>query len=113
MVKYIKYFEEISINDVPLVGGENASLGEMCQKLKSKDVNVPDGFFTVSDAYWLLLDENRIRKSLSDILAQLDTNEFSNLSLIGNRCRQFLLSATLPEKLKNLFCCIRLLHSTN
>jgi pyruvate,water dikinase len=50
MKNYIKYFNEIHIKDVPILGGKNASLGEMFQKLTAKGVQVPDGFAT-SDAY--------------------------------------------------------------
>ena len=58
MENYIKWFEELSINDVPLVGGKNASLGEMYRQLSSKGVNVPNGFAVTANGYRLLLKEN-------------------------------------------------------
>ena len=62
-----------------LVGGKNASLGEMFNQLKDKGISVPDGFATTAAAYGLFLDENRLREPLTELLASLDTKEFTNL----------------------------------
>ncbi|MBS0649590.1 MAG: hypothetical protein JSR93_00365, partial [Verrucomicrobia bacterium] len=48
----VRWFDTLSIRDVPLVGGKNASLGEMLRTLKGKGIKVPEGFATTSDAYW-------------------------------------------------------------
>nr|WP_041934825.1 PEP/pyruvate-binding domain-containing protein [Cyclobacterium marinum] len=58
MKTYIKYFNEIGINDIPQVGGKNASLGEMYQNLSDKGIAVPYGFALTSEAYWDFLDHN-------------------------------------------------------
>jgi len=62
--KYILWFKEIMSSYVPLVGGKNASLGEMYSKLSKKGVNIPDGFALTSKAYWYYLKENRIDKKI-------------------------------------------------
>ena len=54
-MKYIKFFKELNNRDVPLVGGKNASIGEMFQELVPVGIKVPDGFAITSDAYWYLL----------------------------------------------------------
>jgi len=54
--KFTLRFNEIRIEDVPSVGGKNASLGEMYQELTSKGVKIPNGFATTSEAYWHFLE---------------------------------------------------------
>ncbi|EKE02351.1 MAG: hypothetical protein ACD_20C00398G0004 [uncultured bacterium] len=100
MANYIMQFSEIDMTNVAQVGGKNASLGEMFQKLSEKGVNVPDGFATTSQAYWDFLDENNIREKLTDILNNLDKEEFSNLHEIGEQARNTILGAKLPEGLQ-------------
>ena len=62
MNTYTKHFSEITIKDIPMVGGKNASLGEMYSALSSKGVIVPEGFATTSDGYWLFLKENNLQE---------------------------------------------------
>ncbi|SDE45194.1 phosphoenolpyruvate synthase [Pricia antarctica] len=101
MINYIKHFNEIDINDVPLVGGKNASLGEMFQKLTLKGVQVPDGFATTSEGYWYFLEKAKIKDKLFKTLAELDTKDFSNLRDIGTKARELFLNATFPSAIKN------------
>ncbi|MEY8021376.1 phosphoenolpyruvate synthase [Muriicola sp. SD30] len=101
MKTYIKYFDEIGINDIPQVGGKNASLGEMYQNLSSKGIAVPNGFAITSDAYWDFLDHNDFRSQLSTILSFLDTDNFSNLQEVGKKCRQLMLSGLFHQKLED------------
>ena len=63
-MKYIRWFEKLRSKDVPLVGGKNASLGEMIMTLKKKGIWVPDGFATTADAYWRFLEENDLKDQL-------------------------------------------------
>jgi pyruvate,water dikinase len=101
MKNYIRHFNEVDINDVPTVGGKNASLGEMFQKLTSKGVQVPDGFATTADAYWDFLQEVDIKDEIFSTLAKLDIKEFSNLKEIGASIRKTILDAELPDDIKD------------
>jgi pyruvate,water dikinase len=87
----IKYFNEIHIDDVSIVGGKNASLGEMYNELTSEGIRVPDGFATTSSAFWEFLNENKIQRSLENILIKLDRNQYSNLAEIGQQARDSIL----------------------
>ena len=100
MKNYIRHFNEIDIKDVPTVGGKNASLGEMFQKLTSKGVQVPDGFATTAEAYWHFLQEVHIKDEIFGLLAKLDTKNFANLREIGATVRKAILNTELPEDLK-------------
>lgn len=101
MKNYIKHFNEIDINDVPLVGGKNASLGEMFQKLTSKGVQIPDGFATTSEAYWHFLDEAGIKDKISNEIQKLDKKEFSNLKEVGKAIRETIANSNFPEAIKS------------
>lgn len=100
MKTYIKYFNEIGINDIQQVGGKNASLGEMYQNLSNKGVAVPDGFALTSVAYWDFLDHNDLRNQLDTVLSTLDTDNFSNLHEVGEKCRQLMLSGSFNKELE-------------
>jgi hypothetical protein len=52
VAEYVRWFEETKIEDVPLVGGKNASLGEMYRELTNKGIKIPNGFAVTADAYW-------------------------------------------------------------
>ncbi len=75
----IKWFSEISLGDLSLVGGKNASLGEMIGTLKSRQINVPFGFAITTEAYNQFLDENNIRKPIFDALNSLDVDNIAKL----------------------------------
>ena len=68
MPVFIKFFSEISIHDLPMVGGKNASLGEMFSQLTPKGILVPDGFALTADAYRLFLTENQLQATLEQLL---------------------------------------------
>jgi pyruvate,water dikinase len=99
--KYILWFDETKIADIPLVGGKNASLGEMYSNLKSKGINVPNGFAITSEAYWHFLSENKLDEKINDILKGLDTSDMRNLSDRGYQIRQIILASEFPEDLRN------------
>jgi len=100
-MKQIKNFSEIHIKDIPLVGGKNASLGEMFCELSSKGINVPDGFAITADGYWSFLNHNNIVPKLTTLLSQLDNKTFNNLSEIGSKARELLPNATIPQELRS------------
>jgi len=95
-------FNDIALSDIPLVGGKNASLGEMFSHLNSQGIKVPDGFATTSAAYWMFLKENNIFDALSELMLSLDRKTFSNLKDIGKNARQLILNAQLSKELSSL-----------
>jgi len=99
---FIKWFADITIDHVPLVGGKNASLGEMVRELTAKGVKVPDGFAITADAYRHFIREAGIDDSIRATLADLDTRDMANLSMRGQSVRQAILNATLPADLQEL-----------
>ena len=99
---YIKWFADITIDDVPLVGGKNASLGEMVRELASRGVRVPDGFAITAEAFRYFIREAGIDEKIRKILADLNTRDMANLSERGQAVRHAILSASLPEDLKTL-----------
>ena len=99
MKTFIKYFTEIELTDLPKVGGKNASLGEMFQKLSGKGIAVPDGYALTADAYWKFIENNNFKDELTKSLSSLDTANFSNLSSIGAACRELMLNGEIPAEL--------------
>jgi pyruvate,water dikinase len=96
----IKWFEDVTIDDVPLVGGKNASLGEMVRELAGKGVKVPGGFAITAHAYRHFLHEARLQPVIHAALAGLDTRNMANLGERGQTVRQAILNATLPDDLQ-------------
>ncbi|MFH1967764.1 MAG: PEP/pyruvate-binding domain-containing protein [bacterium] len=99
--KNISWFSEIGIKDVPLVGGKNASLGEMIKNLIPKGVNVPNGFATTADAYFYFLEQTGLKSQISEILTGLDAKNIKNLQEKGLAVRKLILGAELPQDFKN------------
>ncbi|MBW1916721.1 MAG: phosphoenolpyruvate synthase [Deltaproteobacteria bacterium] len=97
--KFILWFDEIGINDVPLVGGKNASLGEMIKNLSAKNILVPNGFAITAEAYRYFLKTAGIEKSIRQILDGLDTSDMNDLIRRGKRVRDVILAANLPSAL--------------
>jgi pyruvate,water dikinase len=93
-------FKNLRLTDLPLVGGKNASLGEMFNQLTEEGVKVPDGFATTAEAFWLFLKENHLEQALKDLIGQLDRTRYSNLREIGSKARKLILSGELPAQLK-------------
>lgn len=100
MKTYIRNFDEITIKDVPIVGGKNASLGEMITTLSASGIRVPVGFATTAAAFYSFLDENNLRDRIRKILSKLDKTSYSNLKLIGSEIRKIMLEGKLPLQLE-------------
>jgi pyruvate,water dikinase len=97
MAKYVKFFNELSIKDVPTVGGKNASLGEMYQKLTKSGIRIPNGFATTAEAYRHFLKDTGTQKKLKNILNGLNTHNVVDLATRGKLARQAILDAELPH----------------
>ncbi len=98
--QYIRFFEEIGIDDIPLVGGKNASLGEMYQKLIPKGVKVPNGFAITAEAYRYVLDKANVWDELRETLANIDPLDVNQLARSGKRARDIIYSAEIPDDLQ-------------
>jgi pyruvate,water dikinase len=98
--KFTLWFKEISKKDVALVGGKNASLGEMLSALGKKGVRVPDGFALTASAYWHFLKANKIDKKLKEIFNQLDRKNFSNLKEVSSAAQKLILKSSFPPELE-------------
>jgi pyruvate, water dikinase len=96
----VRWFEDIGIEDVPVVGGKNASLGEMYRELAAKGVKVPNGFAVTAQAYHDFLSEAGLEATIRETLKDLDTRDLTNLSHRGNRIRQAMLAVSLPQALE-------------
>ncbi len=100
MSTFIKFFNQLSIKDVPQVGGKNASLGEMYQNLKKSGVLVPNGFATTARAYDFFMEEAELKKKIRQALKGLDTGNVNDLFKKGEKVRNLILAAEIPEKLE-------------
>ncbi|OAQ21112.1 phosphoenolpyruvate synthase [Thermosulfurimonas dismutans] len=96
----ILWFDEIGIKDVPLVGGKNASLGEMFRNLTPKGVKVPDGFAVTAEAYRYFIRENKLADKIKKALEGLDTHNVKDLQKRGKKVRNLILKAKMPPKLE-------------
>ena len=96
----ILWFDEIGIEDVPMVGGKNASLGEMHQKLTSKGVVVPNGYAITAYAYQYLLKAAGVGAAIEEALAGLDTHDLYNLQERGAKVRDIIRNAEFPADLR-------------
>ena len=98
--RYIRFFEEIRIEDIPLVGGKNASLGEMYQRLTQEGVKVPNGFAVTAEAYRDVLTQADAWKDLHEALDDFDPADMKELERRGRRAREIVYGTGLPEALK-------------
>lgn len=98
--KFILWFSELGIKDVPLVGGKNASLGEMYRKLGKKGVRVPNGFAVTAHAYFHFIKEAGIDDDIRRILKGLNTHNVEDLARRGQRVRHTILDSDLPKDLE-------------
>ncbi|NDU92539.1 MAG: phosphoenolpyruvate synthase [Ferrovum sp.] len=99
-VSYIRWFSEIGIDDVPLVGGKNASLGEMYQNLTAEGVRVPNGFAVTAEAYRYVLEHNDAWQPLHDALDGLNPGNIRDLQSRGEKARKIVFGCELPGDLK-------------
>jgi pyruvate,water dikinase len=99
-MKFVKWFEEIGAKDVALVGGKNASLGEMIKNLGEKGVDIPSGFAITAEAYKYVIEEAGIDQKIKDTLADLDTHDMRNLAERGEKLRDLIADSPCPKELE-------------
>jgi pyruvate, water dikinase len=98
---FILWFDQLGIEDVPLVGGKNASLGEMYRLLTPKGVRIPNGFAVTAYAYRYLLDNTGAKDKIRDILKDLDTTNMDNLAEHGHKVRELIRNLEFPADLRS------------
>lgn len=96
----IRWFDELGIEDVPLVGGKNASLGEMYQQLSPQGILIPNGFATTAYAYRDMLDKAGAWDDLHAVLDELDPDDMTDLAKRGAQAREVIYAAGLPDELQ-------------
>ncbi len=97
---YVRFFETFGIADVPLVGGKNASLGEMYRELSPKGVRVPNGFAVTADAYGAVLDASGAAAALHEALDGLDPSDVTDLARRARQARDVVYAAGVPPEVE-------------
>jgi pyruvate,water dikinase len=100
-MRYIKFFKDIEAKDTPLVGGKNANLGEMYNKLFDVGVPVPNGFAVTVDGYDYFIQYNNLEEKINEILRNLDIRNILDLQEKGEQIRNLIRNGDFPEDLKN------------
>ncbi|MBW2999572.1 phosphoenolpyruvate synthase, partial [Candidatus Woesearchaeota archaeon] len=99
--EFILWFDQLTIEDVPFVGGKNASLGEMYKNLTERGVMVPNGFAVTAHAYLFLLEKAGIEDDIKQVLKGLDTSNVEDLAERGHKIREIIRNAEFPPELTN------------
>ncbi|MDH3280100.1 MAG: phosphoenolpyruvate synthase [Gammaproteobacteria bacterium] len=101
MTEHVVWFDSLGMGDVARVGGKNASLGELINRLSSAGIQVPNGFATTAQAYHEFLDQGGLAGRIEAALSSLDVEDVAELARIGADIRQWVTSAPLPPALQN------------
>ncbi|BAU62711.1 phosphoenolpyruvate synthase [Stanieria sp. NIES-3757] len=99
--KYICWFKDLNSENVALVGGKNASLGEMIHSLKDEGVSVPDGFATTAEAYWQFVEHNDLKEQIQSQI-QVWKNKEKSLEKVGKAIRRLFYQAEFPQEIDRL-----------
>src|SRR3990167_2558402 len=100
MATYVRWFNTLTLDDVGLVGGKNASLGEMIQALSKQGVTIPNGFAITADAYRHYLQYNTIEQPLRHLMKTLRPNSMQSLQKVGKAARALIATAQMPSDLQ-------------
>ena len=107
-MQFVKWFEELGATDLAIVGGKNASLGEMISRLGEKGISVPSGFAITAEAYKYTVDSAGISQKIKDALTDLDTRDMKSLAKVGEKIRKTIKTAPFPpdleEEIKAAYC---------
>ncbi len=99
--KEILPLDEIGFDDLLLVGGKNASLGEMTRELSEEGINIPDGFALTTNFYWKFLKENGIDEKLKEIFKKYDPKSIKSLQETGKAARKLIMAGKVPQYLED------------
>jgi len=99
MSEYVLWFDELGMDDVPRVGGKNASLGEMISGLSEAGVQVPGGFATTAEAYREFLRHKDLDKRINELLTKLDVDDINALREAGRNIRKWVVETPFPQQL--------------
>ncbi|GAA9959197.1 phosphoenolpyruvate synthase [Helicobacter pylori] len=100
-MRYIKFFKELNNKNVNLVGGKNASIGEMFQELVPIGIKVPDGFAITSEAYWYLLEQGGAKQKIIELLENVDATEIDVLKIRSKQIRELIFGTPFPSDLRD------------
>lgn len=96
----ILWFKDITLEDVPQVGGKNASLGEMIRELSGKGISVPDGFALTAKAYFDFLEKGGIKDKIAEIISSINTKKIADLQKKSKQIQNLILKTPLPKDLE-------------
>ena len=100
MTEYVRWLRDLRMDDVPIVGGKNASLGEMIHHLAEVGVRVPGGFATTADAYREFLAKDGLDERIQALLDDLDVDDVAKLAQVGPRLRGWIMEQPFPAALE-------------
>ncbi len=95
------WLDEVTIEDVPIAGGKNASLGEMIRNLSSLGIKVPYGFVVTANAYYEFVDYNGLRDKIREVLTGLDVDDVQDLAKRGYQIREMIKGGEFPPELES------------
>ena len=95
-----KWLKETNIDEVHLVGGKNASLGEMIQNLSSLGIKIPNGFVITADGYDKYMESNNLFEKISVIMKEMDVDNLEDLKTKGKQIRSFIQCGEIPQNMK-------------
>src|SRR3990172_10010312 len=106
--KIVAWFQEVGKEDIPLVGGKGANLGEMTRA----EIPVPPGFVVTADTYFYFIDKANLRDKIRQILSPVDVNDSASLQKVANQVKEAILQAEMPEEVsQTIKACYRKLGS--
>ena len=100
MSNYVIWFEKLGMDDVPVVGGKNASLGEMISNLASAGISVPGGFATTAEAFRDFLSHNDLDSKINGLLQDFDVEDVDSLEKVGAQIRESVMQTPFPAALE-------------
>ncbi|MXP50968.1 phosphoenolpyruvate synthase [Pantoea sp. SoEX] len=96
----ILWYHQINIEDIKIVGGKNASIGEMINKLSPLGINIPSGYVTTSYAFNQFLNQDKMNYDIYNLLEKTNLNEIDNLNKVSKQIQQWILNKSLPQELE-------------